>query len=170
MLYLQKRIYDASPKAISERTSYFRVRLEFLRYPQVIPSLCNVSGFGPPRRFNAASACPWIGHPVSGLTRTTIFRAINPRFHYDCITEWLSQLYKLTRWLILQKARRHPANAGLRPSVSIRFQILFHSPNRGSFHLSLTVLVHYRWFQVFSLGWWSTQIPTEFHGLRSTRE
>ena len=29
---------DASPKAISERTSYLQVRLEFLRYPQVIPS------------------------------------------------------------------------------------------------------------------------------------
>ena len=28
--------------------------------------------------------------------------------------------------------------------VSRRFQVLFHSPNRGTFHLSLTVLVHYR--------------------------
>ena len=28
--------------------------------------------------------------------------------------------------------------------VGIRFQVLFHSPHRGSFHLSLTVLVHYR--------------------------
>ena len=28
--------------------------------------------------------------------------------------------------------------------VSIRLQVLFHSPYRGAFHLSLTVLVHYR--------------------------
>ena len=28
--------------------------------------------------------------------------------------------------------------------VGIRFQELFHSPHRGAFHLSLTVLVHYR--------------------------
>ena len=28
--------------------------------------------------------------------------------------------------------------------VNIRFQVLFHSPSRSSFHLSLTVLVHYR--------------------------
>ncbi|CAN0047594.1 unnamed protein product [Phaeothamnion confervicola] len=28
--------------------------------------------------------------------------------------------------------------------VGIRFQVLFHSPHRGAFHLSLTVLVHYR--------------------------
>ena len=34
--------------------------------------------------------------------------------------------------------------AGLRLLVRIRFQVLFHSPLRGSFRLSLTVLVHYR--------------------------
>ena len=32
----------------------------------------------------------------------------------------------------------------LRPPVGSWFQVLFHSPNRGSFKLSLTVLVHYR--------------------------
>ena len=49
---------------------------------------------------------------------------------------------KVTRRLIMQKARRHPE--GLRPLVSTWFQVLFHSPVRGTFHLSLTVLVHYR--------------------------
>jgi hypothetical protein len=44
--------------------------------------------------------------------------------------------------------------------VSIRFQVLFHSPNRGSFHLSLTVLVHYRSPRVFSLGRWTSLLPT----------
>ena len=34
--------------------------------------------------------------------------------------------------------------SGLRPLVSVWFQVLFHSPVRRSFHLSLTVLVHYR--------------------------
>jgi hypothetical protein len=29
-------------------------------------------------------------------------------------------------------------------------------PSRGAFHLSLTVLVHYRWQRVFSLGRWSS--------------
>ena len=43
----------------------------------------------------------------------------------------------------MQKARRHPSR-GLRPLVSARFQVLLHSAVRGSFHLSLTVLVHYR--------------------------
>ena len=42
----------------------------------------------------------------------------------------------------MQKARRHPY--GLRPLVGARFQVLFHSAIRSTFHLSLTVLVHYR--------------------------
>jgi hypothetical protein len=49
-----------------------------------------------------------------------------------------------TRRLIMQKARRHGACAPLRPLVGVRFQDLFHSSARGAFHLSLTVLVHYR--------------------------
>ena len=44
----------------------------------------------------------------------------------------------------MQKARRHPEKSRLRPLVGARFQVLFHSPVRSSFHLSLTVLVHYR--------------------------
>ena len=48
-----------------------------------------------------------------------------------------------TRRFIMQKARRHMMNM-LRPLVSEWFQVLFHSPNRGAFHLSLTVLVRYR--------------------------
>ena len=49
----------------------------------------------------------------------------------------------LTRRFIMQKARRHTLKV-LRPLVGTRFQVLFHSPARGAFHLSLTVLVHYR--------------------------
>ena len=48
----------------------------------------------------------------------------------------------------------------LRPVVSTQFQILFHSPRRGSFHLSLTVLLRYRSVRVFSLGGWSPLLPT----------
>ena len=50
----------------------------------------------------------------------------------------------ITRRLIMQKAGRHPDCSGLRHIVGKWFQVLFHSPSRGSFHLSLAVLVHYR--------------------------
>ena len=58
------------------------------------------------------------------------------------ILKILTLLTTVTRRLIMQKARRHPK--GLRPLVSVWFQDLFHSVIHGSFHLSLTVLVHYR--------------------------
>ena len=54
----------------------------------------------------------------------------------------LSSLHILTRRLIKQKARSHSEE--LLHLVGTWFQVLFHSPHRGTFHLSLTVLVHYR--------------------------
>src|SRR6059058_742893 len=44
------------------------------------------------------------------------------------------------------------------------------SPSRGAFHLSLTVLVHYRSLLVFSLGEWSPQLPTRFLVSRGTQD
>ena len=70
---------------------------------------------------------------------------------------------RVTRWFILQKARRRTASLKsmvLRPLVDAWFQILFHSPHRGAFHLSLTVLLHYRSSNVFSLGEWTPLLPT----------
>jgi len=50
---------------------------------------------------------------------------------------------KVTRRFIMQKARSHSSRL-LLPLVGRRVQGLLHSSVRGSFHLSLTVLVHYR--------------------------
>ena len=67
VLYLQYSSSEASPKAISERTSYLQVRLEFHRYPQLIPAFFNIHGFGPPVCFTTPSTWSWVGHLVSGL-------------------------------------------------------------------------------------------------------
>ena len=53
--------------------------------------------------------------------------------------------------------------------VGTRFQVLFHSAHRSSFHLSLTVLCAIGHRGVFSLGRWSSQLPTGFHVSRGTR-
>src|SRR5699024_7730162 len=42
------RALEASPKAISERTSYLRVRLPFLPLLHLIPAFFNLCRFGPP--------------------------------------------------------------------------------------------------------------------------
>src|SRR6185437_4736453 len=60
-------LHEASPKAISERTSYLQVRLEFLRYPHLIPALFNVRGFGPPSSVTWTSTWTWVDHLFSVL-------------------------------------------------------------------------------------------------------
>ena len=74
-------------------------------------------------------------------------RVLDALFRLAFTTDaWLNHLSlhaTVTRRFIMQKARRHKINL-LRPLVGAWFQGLFHSPYRGSFHLSLTVLVHYR--------------------------
>ena len=59
-------------KAISGRTSYLRVRLEFLPYPQLMPTLFNGCGFEPPSPITVTSFWSWVGHPVSGLRLLTL--------------------------------------------------------------------------------------------------
>jgi hypothetical protein len=84
-------------------------------------------------------------------------------------------LHRLSRRPIIQEVRRqalldrNPAIA-LRLLVSVRFQVLFHLPSRHSFHLSLTVRVHYRSLEMFSLARWSWRIQTGFHVPRPTWE
>ena len=53
---------EASPKAISGRTSYLHVRLAFHPYTQLIPKFFNTHGFGPPPIFTWASAWPRVDH------------------------------------------------------------------------------------------------------------
>ena len=117
---------EASPKAISRRTSYLRVRLEFLRYPHLITTFFNTCVFGPPKPFTAPSTWTWIGHPVSGLLILTI-RPIQTWFPFGSVaSDHLTSLALVTRRTVLQKVRRQSED--LRLFVSIRFQVLFHSP------------------------------------------
>ena len=124
MLYPCVSYYEASPKAISRRTSYIRVRLEFHRYPHVIPTLFNVYGFGPPRDFTLASTCTWIGHPVSGLQHATS-RPIQTRFRCGSGAEHLNLA---TYHNSLARSTKSTRSLALPLLVSIRFQVLFHSP------------------------------------------
>ena len=104
---------EASPKAISGRTSYLRVRLEFLRYPQVIPGHCNERGFGPPLSFTSTSTCSWIGHPVSGLWQLTLYALLTLGFPTPPLLNSLSLPVTITRRTILQKVRDHPLTGSL---------------------------------------------------------
>ena len=106
VLYLHDSKSEASPKAISERTSYLQVRLEFHRYPHLIPAIFNLRGFGPPVRFTAPSTWTWVGHLVSGLRQSTIppsSDSLSLRLHLLNLTSQIN----VTRRFILQKARHY---------------------------------------------------------------
>ena len=81
----------------------------------------------------------------------------------------LTSLVMVTRRFIMQKARRHMTNM-LRPLVGAWFQVLFHSPHRGAFHRSLTVLSTIGLTGVFSLTGWSRLIRAGFHVSRVTQD
>ena len=139
-------------------------------YPQLIPCFCNNSRFGPPRAVKPASPWPWVDHRVSCLIHAT-HRPIQTRFRYASRCHSLRLATCMNSQTHSPKgtpsglAGSHPIPRilnlplALRLFVSVRFQVLFHSPSRGAFHLSLTVLVHYRSPNVFSLGEWSPQLP-----------
>ena len=98
----------ASPKAISERTSYLRVRLEFHRYPHLIRYHFNGSRFGPPWSFTSTSTWTWVGHPVSGRIRLTSCAHFGLGFPAAPGLKPLTSPVTFTRRTILQKVPDHP--------------------------------------------------------------
>ena len=80
-----------------------------------------------------------LGFASTTTDSTPCSDSLSLRLHDSCL---LTLPATVTRRFIMQKARRH--NFLLRPLVGTWFQELFHSSVRGAFHLSFTVLVHYR--------------------------
>ena len=99
---------EASPKAISERTSYLRVRLEFLRYPHLIRYHFNGSRFGPPWSFTSTSTWTWVGHPVSGRIQLTSYALFRLALAAAPDLKSLTSPVTFTRRTILQKVPDHP--------------------------------------------------------------
>ena len=73
-----------------------------------------------------------------------------------------------TRWLILQKARRH-GSWPLRLLVGARFQVLFHSPPGVLFTFPSRYWFAIGHWRVLRLGGWSPLLPTGFHVSGGTR-
>ena len=85
---------------------------------------------------------------------------LKARFHYGSFQN-LTSPHIVTRWLILQKARRHAARA-LRLLVGIRFQVLFHSPLGVLFTFPSRYCSSIGHQVVFRVGGWSPSFPPGF--------
>lgn len=96
-------------------------------------------------------------------------RPVRTRFRFGCSPEEINLAQQ--EQLVGSLCKRHAVSPrrSLRPLVSVWFQVLFHSPSRRSFHLSLTVLVHYRSYPVFSLTGWCRLVQTGFLRSRPTQ-
>ena len=143
--------------------------MAFHPYPQVIPPVFNLGGFGPPRGLTRASACPWIDHTASGLGPATR-RPFQTRFRYGYPSNRLTLL-------LIANSPAHSSKGTLSPSQVRAPTVCRHAvsgtislPSRGTFHHSLTVLSAIGRWRVFSLMGWSPRIRTGFHGARTTRE
>ena len=148
MPYLHETPCKASPKAISGRTSYLRVRLEFLRYPHLITTLFNGCVCGPPTPFTVSSSWTWIGHPVSGL-QCVKFALLRLAFAPAPCLKHLTSPHTAARRTVLQKVRRHPVTypkvrqpgSGRLQAQDFRFSF---TPLPGSFSPFLHSTLRYR--------------------------
>src|SRR5690606_1406986 len=114
----------------------------FHPYPQLIPSVFNLSGFGPPRRLTGASTWPWVDHSASGLDPATMNALFGLAFATATphgLTSPLSTNSQAHSSKGTPSAHKEaPTDCMHTVSGSISL------PSRGTFHLSLTVLVRYR--------------------------
>ena len=118
---------EASPKAISRRTSYLRVRLEFLPYPQVIPAFFNRRLVRSSMKFYFHFNLPMDRSPGFGSASCNSSALFRLAFASAPGLQPLTSLHHATRRSVLQKVH----DRGLIPLsllVNAGFQVLFHSP------------------------------------------
>ena len=122
--------------------------------------------FGPPRDFTPASTCPWVGHPVSGLLHVTC-RPVKTRFPFGSGPLVLNLATYNNSPDRSTKSTLSSFNA-LQLLVNIGFQVLFHSPPGVLFTFPSRYCFTIGHQLVFSLGRWSSLLPTRFHVPRGT--
>lgn len=120
--------------------------MAFHPYPQLIPSVFNLSGFGPPRRLTVASPWPWVDHSASGPEHATKIALFGLAFA-TATPHGLTSPHTTDSQAHSSKGTPSPttpkcaqALTDCKRTVSGTISL----PSRGTFHLSLTVLVRYR--------------------------
>ena len=146
--------------------------MAFHPYPQLIPSVFNLSGFAPPQSLTSASHWPWVDHPASGPEHATHTLKFRIRFRYGYPHSWLTTQHATDSQAHSSKGTPppHHKKGGAMTDYQHTVSGTLSLPSRGTFHHSLTVLIHYRSPRVFSLDKWSCHLHTRFHEPRATQE
>ena len=111
--------------------------MAFHPYPQLIPSVFNLSGFAPPQSLTSASHWPWVDHPASGPGHATTTHSLV--FAFATTTpHGLTSRRAADSQAHSSKGTPSPRKAltDCRRTVSGTISL----PSRGTFHHSLTVL------------------------------
>ena len=123
--------------------------MAFHPYPQLIPSVFNLSGFGPPQHLTAASPWPWVDHSASGPAHTTtppeggyaLFRlAFAAATPHGLTSRHVPDSQAHSSKGTPSPHDKSRALTACRHTVSGTLSL----PSRGTFHHSLTVLIRYR--------------------------
>ena len=117
--------------------------MAFHPYPQLIPSVFNLSGFAPPQPLTAASHWPWVDHPASGPGHATKTPLLGFAFATATPHNGLTSRHAADSQAHSSKGTLSPhkeAPTVCRHMVSGTISL----PSRGTFHHSLTVLIRYR--------------------------
>lgn len=113
--------------------------MAFHPYPQLIPSVFNLSGFVPPQPLTAASHWPWVDHPASGPGHATK-KTPSLGFAFATTTpHGLTSRHAADSQAHSSKGTPSPNKKALtdcKHTVSGTISL----PSRGTFHHSLTVL------------------------------
>ena len=115
--------------------------MAFHPYPQVIAAVFNRRAFGPPRGLTPASACPGIAHPASRPARATR-RPVRTRLLCGSLPSLTSPRASDSLAHSTKGTPSHHKGAPTARGRTVSGAVSL--PSRGAFHLSLTVLVHYR--------------------------
>ena len=147
--------------------------MAFHLYPQLIQWLCTAKWFGPPPRYYRGFTLAMGSSPGFGSNPS------DRPFGYALLGLAFAMAPQVS--LLNRATKIHsPAHSSIGTPSSFRGRTptvcrhavsgTFNSPPGVLFHLSLTVLLHYRSLEVFSLGKWSHQLPTGFLVSRGTQE
>ena len=125
--------------------------MAFHPYPQLIPQVFNPGGFGPPRPLTAASPWPWVDHSASGLhpatQRARMHNALFGLAFATATPHGLTSPHATNSQAHSSKGTPSPATVNCSPALTDCKRTVSGTislPSRGTFHLSLTVLVRYR--------------------------
>ena len=144
--------------------------MAFHPYPQLIPPVFNLGGFGPPHALTRASTWPWVDHPASGPERATT-TALFGLALATATPHGLTSRHATDSQAHSSKGTPPPPHTTCEGSDGLQapgFRYYF-TPLPGYFSPFPHGTIHYRSSGGIQAAKWSWQIHTRFHESRTTR-